>query len=64
MFTIVCDRCKAESTGRDEFEAEQKFSNHTCANMRNLDDLPFAILRELAYGRITEDEAFAQADQQ
>jgi len=57
-FTIKCTRCGAKLRGRDEHDAEVKFGNHTCKNKPDLSKLPLDLLRELAYGRITEEQAW------
>ncbi|MHC4335764.1 MAG: hypothetical protein ACYSUV_18745 [Planctomycetota bacterium] len=61
MFTIECTDCGAKFTGKDEYSAEIKWNAHDCPSDQELDNLPFDILRELAYGRITRQEALALA---
>ena len=55
----ACNRCGAVSPRvRSEYEAEVWFAQHECAGMRPLSDLPIDLLRELAYGRMTEAQAW------
>jgi hypothetical protein len=63
-FKIVCNRCKATITGKNELHAEQLWGDHKCKDKRPLSDLPLPLLREVAYGRLTEEAAFAQLDKE
>jgi len=49
----ICDRCGAKGFN---------FDIHKCAGMRDVGTLPLDLLRELAYKRIDEAEAWRQAD--
>jgi hypothetical protein len=62
MFTIECDRCGKTMTARNEIEAERLFDAHVCKGLRNLDDMPFDLLRKVVYDELTEDEAWTLAD--
>lgn len=53
-----CDRCKTEIRARSHYAAEVKWSEHRCDGMRPLSELPLDLLRELAYKRITETQAW------
>lgn len=53
--TVRCDRCGAVMAAID-------FNVHECAKMRPLSELPIAILRKLAYGEISEAEAWHLAE--
>ena len=64
MFKFKCDRCGQVISGRTEMEAEVKWGRHECPGRPSLDLLPMPILRDLALGRITEDEAWRQAAEQ
>ena len=55
---IQCERCGKVMKGRTELDTEILFTMHECEGMRKLSDLPLALLRRLAYGEITEAEAW------
>jgi len=53
---LECDRCKGRYT------RELAFNEHKCVG-RNLEDLTDELLRALAFGEITEDEAWRRFDE-
>lgn len=57
-----CDRCGAKFSAPSELELEIKFNEHECKGKRKLSDLPLHLLRELAYKRITEAQAWERFD--
>jgi hypothetical protein len=58
-----CDRCGEEMKARSHHAAELLWSRHECAGLPKLSDIPLDLLREMAYGRMTEAEAFAAMEQ-
>ncbi|MEJ2724395.1 MAG: hypothetical protein P8175_07075 [Deltaproteobacteria bacterium] len=57
--SFKCERCGKIITGKDEFDAEIKFIDHACEGMRDLNELPVDLLRKVARGEITAEEAWA-----
>ncbi|MCP4599268.1 MAG: hypothetical protein GY847_01805 [Proteobacteria bacterium] len=61
---IKCSRCGKILSGRTEYDTEVAFSQHVCKGMRNLDDLRSDLLQEVAYGNMTEAEAWKRQDEE
>jgi len=55
FYMCECNRCGAKMSNH-EFN-----SGHECKGMKPLSDLPFNILRKLAQGKITEEQAWEEA---
>ena len=58
---VQCSRCEATSPNTSEFNTELWFNDHECEGLPKLDTLPLQLLREVALGNITEEEAFNAA---
>ena len=56
MAKIKYNRCNRVMNRTD-------WGKHECKDMRNIKELPFDILRQLAHGKITEKKAWAMADE-
>ncbi len=60
---IICQRCKEVIVGKDEHDAEVKFSMHTCSKLRNLSEMPLELLEKVAKKEMSELEAWRIHDQ-
>jgi hypothetical protein len=59
---IKCSRCKKVIVGKDEYDAEMKFNMHKCKGMRDLYDMPMDLLELVVKGKMTEIQAWKEAD--
>ena len=56
---IKCSRCGETFIGKDEYETEIWFSDHTCKGKRKISDMPQDILLKVIKKDLTEEEAWA-----